>query len=349
IIFGTANHDAGPPYAPVLSVPVAKANESWAIFGLGGDDKITGGNKADFIDGGGGNDTMNGGDGDDSFFVAASTPANGYDSFNGGNGNDRILSGDGSDIRVGSISSIEEISSGGFSGVDLVTNPSAHVALDLSGTKLRGIDLVYTSGATANNVIHTSSDSDAAGGQAYRGGAGNDAFVFGSQDTRLLAYAADNTGFDSYSGNGAATHTIIAQDDGTRIGLAGGYGGTNSVDVIDATGKAGVWIVGSDFVHDAWDLSGTQLKHIATVATGGGDDSVKTAVMHAGDGPITYDGGAYTHDHLTISLTADQAVDTDVMADLAALTPGGGANGAVDAGGLNLTATGWETIDWVVV
>ncbi|MFO1141474.1 MAG: hypothetical protein U1E59_03625, partial [Amaricoccus sp.] len=136
ILFGTANHDSGPPYAPVLSVPAAKVNESWAIFGLGGDDKIIGGNKADFIDGGGGNDNLNGGDGDDSFFVAASTPANGYDVFNGDGGSDRILSADGSDIRVNGISSIEEISGGGFSGVDLVTNPSAHVALDLSGTRL---------------------------------------------------------------------------------------------------------------------------------------------------------------------------------------------------------------------
>lgn len=349
VLFGTANHDGIPGYAPALTVPAAKVNESWAIFGLGGDDVITGGNKADFIDGGGGSDQLNGGGGDDTFFVAASTPANGYDSFNGGGGDDRIVSGDGSDIRVNAIASIEEIGSGGFSGVDLVTNPSAHVALDLSDTRLRGIDLVHTSGATANNVIHTSSDSDAVGGQAYRGGAGSDTFVFGTEGTRLLAFAADNAGFDSYRDNGAATHTIIAQDDNTWIGLASGYGGTNSVDVIDGNGKADVRIVGSDGAHDVWDLSGTDLEGIAVVATGGGDDQVKTSLMHAGDGPITYDGGTYTHDHLTISLTAEQAADEAVLADLQALSAGGGANGTVDAGGLNLTATGWETIDWMVV
>jgi hypothetical protein len=353
ILFGTANHQNGVA-SPVLSVPGAQAGQSWAIFGLGGDDIITGGNNADFIDGGGGSDTMNGDDGDDTFIVATAPPPAappGYDTFNGGAGDDRIVSGDGSDILVGfgSISWIEEISGGGFSGVDIVTNPSAHVALDLTGTKLRAIDLVYAAGTTTLNTIRTSGDSDAAGGQAYRGGAGNDSFVLGGDDTRLLVYAAD-TGFDSFSGNSAgAEHRIVVAEAGTAVGLGTNYGGANSVDVVDATGKANASIVGSTGSHDVWDLSGTDLINIGLVSTAGGNDSVKTALMAAGDAPISYDGGTGSLDHLTISLTSTQATDGTVLADLAALTPGAGSNGTVDAGGLDLTATGWETIDWIVV
>ena len=76
---------------------------------------------------------------------------------------------------------------------------------------------------------------------------------------------------------------------------------------------------------------------------------VQTALMDAGDAPITYDGGTGSLDKLTISLTAAQAADALVMADIAALTAGSGPNGTVDEGGLNLTAQGWETIDWLVV
>ena len=274
----------------------------------------------------------------------ASTPANGYDAFNGGGDNDRIVSGDGSDIRVNSIASIEEISSGGFSGVDIVTNPSAHVTLDLSGTKLRGIDLVYASGTTTDNTIHTSSDSDAVGGQAYRGGAGNDSFVLGGQDTRLLVFAADN-GFDTFSGNTAGPgpeHRIVVAENDTAVGIGTTYGGTNSVDVIDATGKTGASVLGSPD-HNVWDLSGTDLINIGLVSVGGGNDGVKTALIGPTDGAITYDGGAGTLDHLTISLTATQAANARSHGRHRRAYRRGG---TVNEGGVNITVTGWETIDW---
>ncbi|HMQ92381.1 MAG TPA: hypothetical protein PKA33_02865 [Amaricoccus sp.] len=342
ILFGTSNHQNG-VNTPVLSVPAAKVNESWAIFGLGGDDIIIGGNKADFIDGGGGTDTMNGGGGDDTFFATAPTSQYG-DKYDGGSGFDTIVTGDGSDIVISSLTGIEEIGANGFGDVDLVGSNSVHVTLDLAGVKLTGIAEVY--GGTANNTIWTS---NLTADQAYRGGKGNDTFHFGDEDTILLYSSADNGGYDGFAGNTAgATHRIVAEDDGTQIGIATNYGGSNSVDIIDGDGNANVSILGADSAHNTWNFSGTEFADISLVATGGGNDVVQTALMTAG-GPITYDGGAYAGDHLTISLTAAQAGNAAVQADLAALTAGSGANGSVDEGGLNLTATGWEIIDWVVV
>ena len=343
ILFGTSNHQNG-VHTPVLSVPAAKINESWAIFGLGGDDIITGGNNADFIDGGGGTDTMNGGGGDDIFFATAPTSQYG-DKYDGGSGFDTIVSGDGSDIVVNSLTVVEEISANGFGGVDLVGSNSVHVTLDLADVKLTGIAEVY--GGTANNTIWTS---NLTADQAYRGGKGNDTFHFGDEDTILLYSSADNGGYDSFAGNTpGATHSAFAEDDGTQFGIATNYGGSNSVDSIDGDGNANVSILGADSAHNNWDFSETAFADVSLVATGGGNDIVQTALMTAADGPITYDGGAYTGDHLTISLTAAQAGNAAVLDDLNALTAGSGANGTVDEGGLNLTATGWEIIDWVIV
>ncbi len=62
------------------------------IFGLGGNDKIDGGNGPDCIVGGEGDDELKGGNGDD---VILGGPGN--DEIEGGNGNDRLYGGDGDD------------------------------------------------------------------------------------------------------------------------------------------------------------------------------------------------------------------------------------------------------------
>jgi hypothetical protein len=336
ILFGTANHQNG-THSPTLVVPAGQADESWAIFGLGGDDTITGGDNADFIDGGGGNDTMGGGAGDDTFFVAASTPANGFDHFDGGADDDRIVSSDGSDIRINTIAGIEEIDGNGFAGVRVVGNNSAHVTLDLSGTSLSGIAEVYA--GTANNIIHTSGDSDAAGGQAYRGGKGNDTFHLGSQDTRLLASSADNGGNDSFHGNGAATHTIVAEDAGTVIGIGTTYGGASSVDAIDGGGHANVTILGSSSAHNNWDLSGTEIAGIAGIDVLGGNDTIIVSSSADPATQIVYDGGAHT-DTLVLRLT--NAEYLAAQAEIDALVANDG--GAVNAGAFNFLAQNFENV-----
>ncbi len=276
LLVGTANHEA-PGYAPSLeiaSLQPAKINEAWSIFGRGGNDVITGGNNDDILVGEAGNDTLSGGNGNDTF-LATAADAGYFDIFNGDGGYDRILStGNGIDINVRSISSIEEISGAGFSDVDLVLANVTGASLDLTNVKLRGIAEVRgteLSTGNASQVFHTSNDSDAVGGQAYRGGGGNDVFHLGNADTRLLVSSADNGGFDSFLGNTAgATHTVIATSDNTNIGITTTYGGTNSVDEITANGHANVNIVGSSSAHNNWNFTDTTLTGIAEIRGGSG-------------------------------------------------------------------------------
>src|SRR5690606_21949185 len=169
---GTSNHEA-PGYAGPLNVPAthpADVNESWTLHGLGGDDILVGGNKGDILVGGTGHDTMNGGDGSDTYLVG---PGESGDFYNdaGASGHDRILAtADNTQIVIGSLAGIEEINAAGFSGVNIAGIPSAHNTLNLAAVKLVGIGEVRGGGPTSGDTFYTSNDSDAVGGQAYRGG-----------------------------------------------------------------------------------------------------------------------------------------------------------------------------------
>ncbi|MGE4167572.1 MAG: beta strand repeat-containing protein, partial [Xanthobacteraceae bacterium] len=347
---GTANHDTGAPYTPELSVPLYKGsqvNQAWTIFGMGGDDKITGGNGNDLLIGGIGRDTMDGGKGSDTYLIGPGDgPTTLGDNFTdtGTAGYDRILAAaDGTQIVINALSGIEEISANGFSGVNIAGAGGAHNVLNLSQTKLVGIEEVRGGGSTSNDTFYTSNDSDAAGGQAYRGGKGSDVFNLGTQNTRLLVSADDNGGFDTFNGNtfgDSVVHTVIVEGDGTNVGLSTNYGGSNTVDVIDASGATNTSLIGSSGAHNNWDLSTTVLKGISVVDVGGGNDTVRTAVN--ADGHITYKGGSGT-DTLYVSLTAAQATNPAVLAAIAALTPGSGSNGTVNVGGLNFSAEGFES------
>ncbi|MBP6769628.1 MAG: hypothetical protein KA171_17745 [Reyranella sp.] len=338
ILFGTANHQNG-VHTPVLSVPLAKIGESWAIFGLGGDDIITGGDNADFIDGGAGTDTMNGGGGDDTF--VANNPTSVYgDAYNGGSGYDTIVSGDGADILVNALTAIEEISGNGFAGVRLVGSNSTHVTLNLSNVKLTGIAEVY--GGAANNIIHTS---NVTADQAYRGGKGNDEFHFGDEDTILLASSADNGGNDSFFDNTAgAEHIIRAEDAGTQIGIGASYVGAKSVDVIDADGHANVAILGSSSSHDTWDFSGTDLIGIARIETLGGNDTITVSSSMDPATGIILDGGAH-NDTLVLRLTNAEYLAAQTEIDDLVLNDGG----VVNSGAFNFTAVNFEnvTLDFI--
>ncbi len=104
IIHGTENND-------VLN---GEANASNTISGIGGDDRLTGGNLVDGLSGGDGNDTliggsgndvMNGGEGNDRLIGGADgdrlTGGNGDDTLKGGLGDDVLVGGDGADSYSG--------------------------------------------------------------------------------------------------------------------------------------------------------------------------------------------------------------------------------------------------------
>ncbi|MGX9393321.1 T1SS-143 repeat domain-containing protein [Nitrobacteraceae bacterium UC4446_H13] len=349
--FGTANHDSGGSFAPELSVPLdktAQVNQAWTIFGLGGDDKITGGNKDDILVGGIGRDTMNGGNGSDTYLVGVGeSPTTLGDNFadTGTAGYDRVLAtANGTQIVInGGMSGIEEVNANGFTDVNLAGATGAHNTFNLASVKLVGIGEVQGGGSTSNDTFYTSNNSDAVGGQAYRGGGGSDTFNLGHQSTRLFVSAADNGGFDSFAGNvfgDAAVHTVVVQGDGTQVGIGTSYGGANTVDVIDALGATNTSLAGSSGAHNNWDLSTTELKGISVVDVGGGNDTVRTAVD--ADGPIIYRGGS-GNDTLFVSLTAAQAANPAVLAAVAQLHADTGfGNGSVNAGGLNFSAEGFE-------
>ncbi|MFO1141475.1 MAG: calcium-binding protein [Amaricoccus sp.] len=264
------------------------------VDALGGNDVVTTSNltNGQAYRGGAGNDTFILGNTDTVLRVSAAD--NGWFDTYGGNtagATHRIVAEDaGTHIGISAnyTNDVDIIDGNGKANVTVNGSSASHDIWDLSGTKLIGIAEVATAGG--NDQVHTSNDSDAAGGQAYRGGTGNDSFFFGTQDTRLFYASADNGGFDAFSGNGAATHRVIAEDAGTIIGIAGSYGGTSSVDVIDGNGKANVTIVGSNAVHNSWDFSGTTLIDIASIS--GGDNTANDTITgSAGDDAILGLGG----------------------------------------------------------
>ncbi|MFZ2449291.1 MAG: calcium-binding protein [Methylovulum miyakonense] len=83
---------------------VGLENEQNILFGLGGNDGLTGGNLSDTLDGGSGNDGLKGNDGDDTLLGKEGDDHlngdNGNDILNGGLGNDIMIGGEGSDTYV---------------------------------------------------------------------------------------------------------------------------------------------------------------------------------------------------------------------------------------------------------
>lgn len=75
------------------------------LFGLGGNDTLTGGNGREFMNGGVGNDVLRGGSGNDNLIGATGNDTlfgdDGNDILNGGNGNDSLNGGLGSDVLTG--------------------------------------------------------------------------------------------------------------------------------------------------------------------------------------------------------------------------------------------------------
>jgi Ca2+-binding RTX toxin-like protein len=272
-VIGTADHQT-------LDFSGTAFSGIGVVDALGGNDTIYTSNLTDgqAYRGGAGNDSFVLGSAD-SVLRVSSADNGGFDVFAGntpGASHQVVAEDAGTQIGIGTLydNDVDVIDGNGKADVTVVGSSGAHNVWDLTDTALLGIKEVATGGG--DDTIDTSNHSDAVGGQAYRGGVGNDSFVFGIQDTRLLYSAADNGGFDAFSGNGAATHRIVAEDAGTQIGIAGSYGGTSSVDVIDGNGNANVAIVGSSAVHNVWDFSGTTLTGIASIS--GGDNTANDTI-----------------------------------------------------------------------
>ena len=188
-IAGTANADS-------LDFSATTLTGITSISGDLGDDTIIGSEGADVIVGGGGNDLLQAGGGDDVLLIGGA--AAGRDSFDGGAGYDVIrATSNNTVISPVSLTGVEEISSGGKTGVTLRGTDLAEL-MDFSGitlTRIAGI-----SGGKGNDTIIGSAGDDAiiggSGRDVLTGGLGADSFVFAkSGESRAGAQADQITDF----------------------------------------------------------------------------------------------------------------------------------------------------------
>ena len=199
----------GSEFDDVLTV---QGSRPTSVFGLGGDDLLTGGTGADMLVGGEGNDTVRGGAGNDTLFGSA-----GNDFLNGGSGDDSLFGQAGDDFFVG-IGGTDVIAGGtgidtnSFEGVG--AGVTAVIQADNSGTasygqvqesftgieNLTGSDFddvlsVFTNrnttlrGEGGNDILTSLAGNDflfgGFGNDILRGGAGNDTQFGNEGDDRL--------------------------------------------------------------------------------------------------------------------------------------------------------------------
>ena len=190
--------------------------------------------------GGTGNDTLSLGAGDDVFLVGK---GEGFDRFDGGFGNDTIrATAKSAVIGIESISGVENISSGGFSGVRIEGTISDNL-LNFLNTMLSGIDSI--NGGAGNDTIIGSIGADriigASGRDNLTGSGGADAFVYqalsdstvGANADHILDFVSglDKFDFSAFDANlsmgGKQNFTFIGTGNFTglgqlRLGMDGG-------------------------------------------------------------------------------------------------------------------------------
>ena len=250
------------------------------IDGGGGNDTITGPAAGATIAGGTGDDTITGGAGNDMFLFGGTS--DGFDAITGGAGTDTIAA-TANDTVIGlhSLSTVEAITAGGYTGVTISGSSNADT-LNFSSVTLTGISRI-DGGAGADVITGPATAAIIAGGaddDTLTGGAGNDTF--------LVTGTAD--GFDAITG-GAGTDTIQATADNTVIGLRS----LATVEVITAGGFSGVTISGSSAA-DTLNFSAVTLTGIGRIDGGAGNDTITgsatAATIAGGAGDDTIPGGA---------------------------------------------------------
>jgi Ca2+-binding RTX toxin-like protein len=173
------------------------------IDGGAGNDVLTGTAAADIFRGSAGDDSMYGGDGNDTFQYTGT--ASGFDAVDGGAGTDTITAlANNSVIGISSLTGVEAISAGAFTGVYVSGSATANT-LDLTNVTLTNIVRVQggdgndvITGNTAANILWGGNNDD-----TLNGGAGNDSMLGDAGNDILIAGA----GTDIITG-GAGTDTV---------------------------------------------------------------------------------------------------------------------------------------------
>ena len=237
---------AGTTSADTINLSGMVLNGLSAIDAGFGNDTVTGASSADTIIGGSGNDALNGGAGDDVFLVSTSA---GTDSFDGGADYD-IVRATAANVTISvnatTFAGVEEVSSGGFSGLRLSGSSAADI-INLSTLILTGVTQI--SGGSGNDNITGSAGNDTilgnAGADNLTGSGGQDNFVFiaASESRRTtidtITDFVQGTDIIDLSGIDANISTLLTNDAFDFIG-SGPFAGTPGSLRFDTTSIAGV-------------------------------------------------------------------------------------------------------------
>jgi Ca2+-binding RTX toxin-like protein len=228
------------------------------IIGSQGDDVIYGYN---------GSDQLFGGLGDDTFIYSGVPSGNPYtDTVDGGAGWDKLLAlGASSMILVSSMTGIEEISTGGFSGVVLGGNWFASDTIDLRGVVITGNLSVDLSGG--DDIFYGASGYN--GGTAVdivNGGTGNDYIDTGDGDD--IIQVSFNNGLDVIHGGDG--YDKVVHVGGGNVNLLFNFDGIeevsgNGVSLLKIVGTAG---------DDSIDMRGVILKQVQYITGDYGNDTI---------------------------------------------------------------------------
>lgn len=232
------------------------------LTGTAGVDTLTGGSYADTITGLGSDDILSGGGGNDVFRVTGA--ADGFDAVDGGSGSDTIIAtAANAIIGLKSLTGVETISSGGFSGVSILGSSAANT-LDFSAVTLSGITSI--NGGAGNDVITGTGAAD-----IIIGGVGDDELIGGDGDDQFQVSGTGH-GFDYFEGAGG-NDSIIATANNTVIGIYW----TSGIDTISSGGFSNVSVRYSDG-HDVVNLAWVGITGITKIDFGAGNDYVTGSV-----------------------------------------------------------------------
>jgi Ca2+-binding RTX toxin-like protein len=223
-------------------------------------DTIIGSAGDDFLLGSNGADTLKGGLGSDSFmYGGAGVGAQNYDFVDGGDGWDKLVANTaGATIQIATMTSIEEISSGGFTSVSLSTTTLAET-LDLRGVTVTGTVSINLNGG--DDVFYGSSGADIVDGYT-----GNDIIYAGDGDDIIQVQA--NNGVDIVHG-GAGYDKIVGLG-GAAVNISSTFDG---IEEVAGNGIAQTKIAGTTG-DDMIDMRGIVLKNIQYIWGDYGNDEI---------------------------------------------------------------------------
>lgn len=218
-------------------------------------DNITGSQGNDTIYGGPGADILAGGDGDDVFNYTG--PNGNFDAVDGGAGWDKLVAkAAGCAIEVASMTSIEEISSGGFAGITFVSSNYADT-IDLRNIVVSGITQFTLNGG--NDVFYGT-----AGADTVDGGTGDDVISTGDGDD--IIRMSFNNGVDIVDGGAGYDKIVHVPGGAVHIPF-------NFVNIEEVVGAYNTTIMGTTN-DDVIDMSAMVLTNVGSINGNTGADTI---------------------------------------------------------------------------